>query len=83
MSTARAVNAAGGWHGRVPTHGREHVPVWGQGQGVSAPHHPLPLSLSRGDQCLTNNSTYFEVAAGDATLVKHGEWWWRAQPLGF
>nr|XP_009933713.1 PREDICTED: uncharacterized protein LOC104330233 [Opisthocomus hoazin] len=29
--------------------------------------------VAAGDQCLTNNSTYFEVAAGDAMLVKHAE----------
>ncbi|KAM6110319.1 alpha-1-acid glycoprotein 1-like [Pterocles gutturalis] len=26
-----------------------------------------------GDQCLTNNSTYFRVSAGNATLVKHAK----------
>lgn len=33
---------------------------------------PFP-SLSRGDQCFTNNLTYLEVTAGNATLVKNGE----------
>lgn len=53
-------------------------PPW----GVPAVLSPSPLSLllSRGDQCLTNNSTYFEVTAGDTTLVKHGEQ--LAQPPG-
>lgn len=36
-------------------------------------HHPLPLSLSRGDQCFTNNLTYLEITAGNTTLVKHGK----------
>ncbi|XP_074702366.1 uncharacterized protein LOC141932556 isoform X1 [Strix aluco] len=27
----------------------------------------------RGDQCLTNNSTYFEITAGNTTLVKHAK----------
>lgn len=30
-------------------------------------------SLSRGDQCFTNNLTYLEVTPGNAALVKHGE----------
>ncbi|KAM9217894.1 uncharacterized protein RG961_010372 [Leptosomus discolor] len=29
--------------------------------------------MAVGDQCLTNNSTYFESAAGNATLVKHAK----------
>lgn len=45
--------------------------------GVSA---PLSLSFSRGDQCLTNNSTYFEITAGNTTLVKHGKQHWWMQP---
>lgn len=33
---------------------------------------PFP-SLSRGDQCFTNNLTYLEITAGNTTLVKHGK----------
>ncbi|KAM6372480.1 alpha-1-acid glycoprotein-like [Pluvialis apricaria] len=29
--------------------------------------------VAAGDQCLTNNSTYFHIAAGNATLVKHAK----------
>lgn len=52
--------------------------------GLRSPllRHPFPLPLSRVDQCLTNNSTYFEIAAGNATLVKHGEQHRRARMSG-
>lgn len=49
------------------------LPDRGGGSQHSVPTSPLALSLSRGDQCLTNNSTYFEIAADNTTLVKHGE----------
>lgn len=58
------------------------LPAHGGGSPLSFPMSPFPLSLSRGDQCLTNNSTYFEIAIGNTTLVKHGEQHRRAQPLG-
>lgn len=55
------------------------VPSVGSGAGLglcwSFPEHgitPFP-SLSRGDQCFTNNVTYLEIIVGDATLVKNGE----------
>lgn len=74
---------AAGTAGFLPTAGSSR-PVQHQGQGWSfpdcgggsqrsVPMSPLALSLSRGDQCLTNNSTYFEITADNTTLVKHGE----------
>ncbi|CAM9676048.1 unnamed protein product [Bubo scandiacus] len=33
----------------------------------------LTQHVAVGDQCLTNNSTYFEIAAGNTTLVKHAK----------
>ncbi|XP_074017493.1 alpha-1-acid glycoprotein 8-like [Numenius arquata] len=33
----------------------------------------ITQSVAVGDQCLTNNSTYFEIAAGNTTLVKHAK----------
>lgn len=51
-----------------------------QGSPVPFPALPLPHSFSRGDQCLTNNSTYFEITAGNTTLVKHGKQHRRMQP---
>lgn len=53
------------------------MPGVGSGPGLcwSFPDHgitPFP-SLSRGDQCFTNNLTYLEITAGNTTLVKHGK----------
>lgn len=49
----------------------------GPGPGLcrSFAHHGITSfpSLSRGDQCFTNNLTYLEVTAGNAALVKHGK----------
>lgn len=47
----------------------------GPGLCCSFPDHGITSfpSLSRGDQCFTNNLTYLEVTAGNATLVKQGE----------
>ncbi|XP_014801680.1 PREDICTED: alpha-1-acid glycoprotein 8-like [Calidris pugnax] len=33
----------------------------------------ITQSVAVGDQCLTNNSTYFEITAGNTTLVKHAK----------
>ncbi|XP_074780149.1 alpha-1-acid glycoprotein-like [Athene noctua] len=33
----------------------------------------LTQRVAVGDQCLTNNSTYFEITAGNTTLVKHAK----------
>lgn len=53
------------------------MPGVGSGPGLcwSFPDHgitPFP-SLSRGDQCFTNNLTYLEITAGNTTLVKHSK----------
>ncbi|XP_009694936.1 PREDICTED: alpha-1-acid glycoprotein 8-like, partial [Cariama cristata] len=34
---------------------------------------PITQRVAVGDQCLTNNYTYFEIAAGNTTLVKHAK----------
>ncbi|XP_075295656.1 alpha-1-acid glycoprotein 2 isoform X1 [Opisthocomus hoazin] len=49
-------------------HGHLHVEPGAGDRELLVTQH-----VAAGDQCLTNNSTYFEVAAGDATLVKHAE----------
>ncbi|KAM6337256.1 alpha-1-acid glycoprotein 1-like [Alca torda] len=46
-------------------HGHLHVEP---GAGERELH--VTQRVAVGDQCLTNNSTYFEIAAGNATLVK-------------
>ncbi|PKK21732.1 alpha-1-acid glycoprotein 1-like, partial [Columba livia] len=49
-------------------HGHLHVePRAGQRELLVTQH------VAVGDQCLTNNSTYFEVTADDTTLVKHAK----------
>ncbi|XP_009502892.2 alpha-1-acid glycoprotein-like isoform X1 [Phalacrocorax carbo] len=49
-------------------HGHLHVePYTGEQELLMTQH------VAVGDQCLTNNSTYFEIAAGNTTLVKHAK----------
>ncbi|XP_054030156.1 alpha-1-acid glycoprotein-like [Dryobates pubescens] len=47
-------------------HGYLHVEPHTAGQELLITQH-----VAVGDQCLTNNSTYFEISTGNATLVKH------------
>ncbi|XP_061867891.1 LOW QUALITY PROTEIN: alpha-1-acid glycoprotein-like [Colius striatus] len=49
-------------------HGHLHVEPCAGGQELLITQH-----VAVGDQCLTNNSTYFEMASGTATLVKHAK----------
>ncbi|XP_008934082.1 PREDICTED: alpha-1-acid glycoprotein 8-like, partial [Merops nubicus] len=49
-------------------HGHLLVEPQGGGQELL-----ITQRVAVGDQCLTNNSTYFEVAAGNPTLVKHAK----------
>ncbi|XP_009576742.1 PREDICTED: alpha-1-acid glycoprotein 8-like, partial [Fulmarus glacialis] len=49
-------------------HGHLHVEPRARDQELL-----ITQRVAVGDQCLTNNSTYFEIAAGNATLVKHAK----------
>ncbi|KAM6047666.1 uncharacterized protein VSU04_012737 [Chlamydotis macqueenii] len=41
--------------------------------GAGEQELPVTQRVAVGDQCLTNNSTYFEIAVGNTTLVKHAK----------
>ncbi|KAM4647821.1 uncharacterized protein AAGF69_012907 isoform 2-T2 [Amazona ochrocephala] len=49
-------------------HGYLHVEP-----GASEQELPITQSVAMGDQCLTNNSTYMEITAGNTTLVKEAK----------
>ncbi|XP_063209293.1 alpha-1-acid glycoprotein 8-like [Chroicocephalus ridibundus] len=49
-------------------HGHLHVEP-----GTGEQELRVTQRVAVGDQCLTNNSTYFEITAGNATLVKHAK----------
>ncbi|XP_062496316.1 alpha-1-acid glycoprotein 1-like [Pezoporus occidentalis] len=49
-------------------HGYLHVEP-----GAGEQELPITQSVAVGDQCLTNNSTYMEITAGNTTLVKEAK----------
>ncbi|XP_032868004.2 alpha-1-acid glycoprotein-like [Tyto alba] len=49
-------------------HGHLHVEPRDREQELLLTQH-----VAVGDQCLTNNSTYFEITAGNTTLLKHAK----------